>query len=430
MSCINGRISNIGVALGANGRGDLQICFRTSRMNKSWFFIDNAANINKWARYKPFRYNGYFPDLFTDPNSARLAAAASVNYGLAAPAPQQDFKNTFGNIWSYTNPRGSAYNEPMRVQDFDGYYDLAAAPVDAIGDLDVYETAGDFDFSTYIKQNIAGGEAISWDDLAAIKDYYLCAIFSTTSDFSSGNLLAKTAASTFDQGGTALVITAAELATLRSNGYGYYYLVARSSALSGLQNPGTTSAYYIAMPAPHSSNELKGEFNIHASATALVTIASVSNVASPTRALDFLNASPYVGSESIGEPDTDFFAVPTHPYWLHFGLDIRAGSAAVTIGSVAKIRLTQTFNSPTGFSNPISCDVRDEDFNAVSQVTIPAGQTKRVYLIASGPLLGLTQNGAQGGPVTDNIRFSTGVELYQNSTLIDRNTLLRVRNFI
>ena len=436
MAVVNGRIVGMGRVIAADGQGDLQVMFQSSQMSKAWYF-DPTRNtrINKWSAYKPFRYNGRFPDLFTDNNSARRAAAQSVNFGLKAPtARQNDFTLTFGDVWTYDYPQQNI--DPLRTQDFEGYWDGAPAPVNAIGDLDVYESYGDFDFGAYIYQNIGGGgEQIAWQDLPSIGSYYLCAIFSTTSDFTSGNLIAKTAQTTISQGGTALVITAAELSQLRSIGYKYYYLVARSVALpSGLQAPNTNSAYYIALPCPNNSNEVKGEFDIHAAPSAIINLVQVCNVESPTRAIQFFDTTgsgySYIGPSSIGEPDTDYFPVPNHPYWLHVCIEVQAGAAAISIGAQAKIRLSQTFNSATGFSTSVNCDVRDENFNAVTQVTIPANTTKRVYLIASGPILGLDQDGRRGGAVSTNERFATRVFIYQNSTLIDGNTDLRVRNYI
>lgn len=79
-----------------------------------------GSTINKWARYKPVRYNSV--GVLTE------AQRRSVRYGLVI-ATQDNNQQTlaklardtaFGNVayWRYDTPRGGGYNEPYRLHDF------------------------------------------------------------------------------------------------------------------------------------------------------------------------------------------------------------------------------------------------------------------------------------------------------------------------
>lgn len=418
---------HIGKKLGPNADGDLQVCFGSNQMGQSWYFITNASAINKWARYKPFRHpNGAnYSDHYDDLNSARLAAAASVNYGLSAPAAQQNFLNTFGSVWSY-NP--CINGDPLETWDFEGYNGEALPPVDTIGNIDAYLSSGSgFSFTSYIRHQPSGGDTITWADLpASVGNYYLCVIFSKTSDF-SGALLAKTSTQAISDNGLALDITQSELEQLYNNGYKYYYLVARSAQLSGLQDPGTNSAYYLGLPSATNASDLKGDFTIHAAAVASIVIVGINKSQNPGSPFRYISASPYIGPESIPEVETDYFNYDSAPYYIHFKLEITAGSAAFTVGN-PKVALSRTFFSGTGFSTPVSCDLYDSSYSQVSQVTIPAGQTDTVYLVAPSALFSLDSSGSQQSGAATGQHFSAIVKFYNGNTLVDQTNELRVRN--
>ena len=80
--------------------------------------------INPWAKNKPFRYNDKnFGYDFNNPAPAearREEARALVSYGMYVGSD---------HYWHYLHPRGSAYNEPNRIRDFDGYNHAAEPPL-------------------------------------------------------------------------------------------------------------------------------------------------------------------------------------------------------------------------------------------------------------------------------------------------------------
>lgn len=435
MGATRNHITNrIETKLGVNADGDLQVCFGSTQMSLMWFFIDNAAAINKWARFRWFPHpNGeFYNDHYDDQNSDRLAAAASVNYGLTAPAAQQNFASTFGNSWGCAVCTAS---DPMESWDFEGYNGEALPPVDTIGNIDAYLSSGSgFSFTSYIRHQPSGGDTITWADLpASVGNYYLCVIFSKTSDF-SGALLAKTSTQAISDNGLALDITQAELEQLYNGGYKYYYLVARSAQLSGLQDPAANSAYYLGLPSANNTNDVKGNFTIHAAAVASVLIVGVNRSQTPGSAARFLSASPYIGPESFPAVETDYFSYvpgstpPPPPYYIHFKLEVTAGSAAFTVGT-PKVALSQTFFSGAGFSTPVLCDLYDDGYNQVSQVTVPAGTTKIVYLVAPSALFSLDASGSQQSGAAPDQYFSAIVRFYNGNVLMDQSNEFRVRNY-
>jgi len=383
----------------------------------------NPPKINKWARFKPVGYNKR--GVLTEQERA------SVNYGLSAPNARQNFLDTLSspyNVWTYAPPQGGSANQPYRVLDFDGYRSDAPPPVDPPGDIDIsISTTAAFSFGAYISHNLSGGDAISWEDLpASVGNYYLCVIFAKNSDF-SGDLLAKTSEQTINDDGLVLDISNSELTTLSNGGYGYYYLVARSVQLNGLQAPSTNTANYLALPCAGTSNNLKGKFTIRAAAVASIIITKFSPIASPTRALNFLPAADYIGPESATPVQSEYANYSSEPYYLHLALDVTAGGSNLTILN-PKLSLSQTFFSGSGFSTLIGCTLYDSSFTQQTQVVIPAGTTQTIYLVAASPLLSLNQGGSQSSGAS-NQRFSTMVRVYNGNTLIDATNEIRVRNY-
>lgn len=105
---------------------DLQSALGTSRNDLGGIIVN--ANINKWAKHKPFRNSTVgFPINVSQStpearSSARVDAALDVNFGLDIPKyTPTNFKTHYAEQWAYNRPRGAANNEWFRMLDFDGY---------------------------------------------------------------------------------------------------------------------------------------------------------------------------------------------------------------------------------------------------------------------------------------------------------------------
>lgn len=172
MGATRNHITNrLGKKLGQNADGDLQVCFASSKRSHYWFFVTNAANINKWSPRKPFRVNMRFRDHYDDANSQRLAQLKLANYGLSIPAiPYSDINSMVAgmanNDWVYLNPRGTAYNEPLRAQDFESYDGEAPAPIYPIQSItDLTSAESTMSAGLGFGRNIAAQGYITLDDL-------------------------------------------------------------------------------------------------------------------------------------------------------------------------------------------------------------------------------------------------------------------------
>ena len=81
------------------------------------------ANINKFARFKPFRYNA----LFFASDAAQLTAAKAVNFGTGiVSCGTLTFASKYQDVWTHLAPRGAGggaggYNEMYRLTDFKNY---------------------------------------------------------------------------------------------------------------------------------------------------------------------------------------------------------------------------------------------------------------------------------------------------------------------
>ena len=109
--------------IAASGNGDLQRALGRNVMSHIQLIGDVNSNgvrvnkVNKFAKYKGFRYSGTFPDTAAG-KAARLAANAAVNYGLDIPT-YTGWSNLIANAttpWTYNAP-----NAYYRANDFDGY---------------------------------------------------------------------------------------------------------------------------------------------------------------------------------------------------------------------------------------------------------------------------------------------------------------------
>lgn len=85
-----------------------------------WACSNSHGNTNKFAKYKPIRYNSLFEvDEFQKDQA---------NYGVWMP--DFDFYHYNTNVWEYRAPRGESHNEPYRLLDFENYSHNAVSPIE------------------------------------------------------------------------------------------------------------------------------------------------------------------------------------------------------------------------------------------------------------------------------------------------------------
>lgn len=123
------------VVLGGGRQGDLQKALKTTVSKQSLLVADIDANgnianrVNIYSKHKPFRSGIIFFDHYSDENSYREAMLRTADYGISVNTSVDRSKNYQNPYWTYARPRGSEYNEELRVWDFELYNPLAESPM-------------------------------------------------------------------------------------------------------------------------------------------------------------------------------------------------------------------------------------------------------------------------------------------------------------
>lgn len=125
---------------------------RDKNGNRNLGLIVTKADIDKWSFRKatPFDTDG---ERITDvqirqakcgltPISVEKILATSIGTDASASHTMDEGLAEIAE-WTYRRPRGGAYNEPFRVQDFDGYNGLAVAPDSGWGKITFVDDAID-----------------------------------------------------------------------------------------------------------------------------------------------------------------------------------------------------------------------------------------------------------------------------------------------
>lgn len=104
--------------------------------------IIRYANINRWARYKPFRHSAI--KFATDSARDEARAAARMGFGTTPSIVYTSSGDLGHALLTYDRPRGAVNSEPFRTLDFKGYRHNAVSPVDHVFPPVLYATGGAF----------------------------------------------------------------------------------------------------------------------------------------------------------------------------------------------------------------------------------------------------------------------------------------------
>lgn len=385
-----------GIVVMPVGMGDISSAIGVSSLDLGTLCTSDL--INMWAKYKPFKYASQgFPVTPSASTPAlrqpqRETALVASNYGLTWDStPQQNIPSVLGKVWTYQKPTGGNY--PYRQLDFDGYYHLASPPISPIGDITVNQsTQSHYDFSQHIyaQRNV---DSIGWDDIAALSNYYFCVAFAKNANF-TGTILYKTSAETFSSASVPVLdLSTTELTTIRTNGYTHYLVCAASAPYTDWSGS-IPSSTFLGLPCKNAS-DVTGAFTVTAGGiNAGMELKWAYFQSNPTRANQFVDISEY-WSERIGE----YYNVGTN-YYLHLGIVVTTDSTPVTLTrSTLTMEVIDNFAGATVDGLSFS-GMRDENWNSVDSVTIPANTTTTVYLLTTGTTLNINSQGVVVGVET------------------------------
>ena len=124
-----------------------------------------TANVNKWSRFKPFRFNKF--------GHLTEAEIRSINFGLIMPEGSDDPVVAISRTYEYDAPRRG---ELMRITDFRGYNPTVPAPCIGFGDVTV-DMVMSTTFTLTFMYGFGGEYSIGLRDLNTLSDKYLAVCF-------------------------------------------------------------------------------------------------------------------------------------------------------------------------------------------------------------------------------------------------------------
>lgn len=140
-----------------------------------------SDNINKWARYKPIKYNCLFKPTEEQRKEANYGISNIPYYRLLGNMAQDVINGSMKNAtnistldtriepWHYQQPIGG-YASPYRLGDFDGYFANASAPIGAITETEI-ESSLSGKVSVVFNKNTDTVSSLTFNDLASEKDF-------------------------------------------------------------------------------------------------------------------------------------------------------------------------------------------------------------------------------------------------------------------
>lgn len=140
-----------------------------------------SDNINKWARYKPIKYNCLFKPTEEQRKEVNYGISNIPYYRLLGVMTQDVINNSMQNAtnistldtriepWHYQQPIGG-YASPYRLGDFDGYFANASAPIGAITETEINSSLSG-KVSVVFNKNTDTVSSLTFNDLASDKDF-------------------------------------------------------------------------------------------------------------------------------------------------------------------------------------------------------------------------------------------------------------------
>lgn len=173
MSVSNGKIvapvsiDDVKLVLGENSNDLATLC--------------KSDNINKWARYKPIKYNCLFKPTEEQRKEVNYGISNIPYYRLLGVMAQDVINSSMQNAtnistldtriepWHYQKPIGG-YASPYRLGDFDGYFANASAPIGAITETEINSSLSG-KVSVVFNKNTDTVSSLTFNDLASDKDF-------------------------------------------------------------------------------------------------------------------------------------------------------------------------------------------------------------------------------------------------------------------
>lgn len=203
------------------------------------------GRIKVWSASKPMRHPSLLP--------LTAEQKREVNHGMLPPAFVAAGMPTDASwraqVWRYGAPRGSFYNEPYRLSDFDGYETDAKAPAETPGTLTIgpLDTGGTVRFVFGSALSIVGTTNLSLHDFAYLDNYYPCVVLYFRDKNGTEYVRCKTGSVKFGATGSYSVeIPVAQIRSLGAVGDIDYFMCGCAMLQTTLGVPHSSS--YVVLP--------------------------------------------------------------------------------------------------------------------------------------------------------------------------------------
>lgn len=390
MAIQNGNIIKSPVHLAANVARVLRANLLTAAA------LCTHPNINKWAKYKPFRCStiAFTQDANNDymnENGDRNIALKAANYGLKEPQQYTSVEYTKNDTeaWSYLKPTGGI-SSPYRISDFLNYNHAARYPYVFKGDITVSIL---FDTAVYMYGlNIIDESGLTIPFNSLLEGYYIAVYL--TWEYNGRSYSAYETIS--EQDGK---VTLSDLMSNIGNNEFDYYLVL-TDMQKKFSDP-TPYAHFFVMPYENSINELSGKLKISTSNPLRQKMTGIA----PAFATWLTIPDDYIGVVPIEPDDSYFFPIKNYTLYVEYEFTNNSDSTRTIYSNRLSVRSNdRNFAGAivSSYNNVSMYDVNSKnDKETISSINIaPHSSSKVRFLIPN-----LVFAGNSTGNLPDTSRF-------------------------
>lgn len=386
------------------------------------------ANINMWAKYKPFRSSIMFFRQDGDPTkSDRDDEMRRQNYGIQPPDPRSstDIVSCINDVWTYLRPRGKnyTYNEPFRLSDFINYCHQDNAFMAAKESVAVNRY---FDYTGKItltkSRGIVSKYALQMSDFAIFDTYRNLAVLVTPS--SGGDVYVRVTEGI----GQNVEVNVTDLYALppsfREQPLIFAFLATYHDATSFTNTPGT--ADWLIMP-NDGVNKTCGELVLSSNFHHNMTCNGVANDASSLPLVGF------TGKEQVNAGKNNYL-YPTSQWRYSCYLDLTLRNTAEAVTLIRRLFEVRAFQNlvTNGYTPTYAIQKMYVNGAEVEEVEVPAGRSVTIrFMLPNNIFVTNVASGDAQGVEVSNRLMTCRIEFFYNnimsSAVFSQN--IRIRDY-
>ena len=384
------------------------------------------ANINMWAKYKPFRSSIMFFRQDGDPTkSDRDDEMRRVNYGIEPPGTRDssDIVSCINDVWTYLRPRGNnyTYNEPYRLSDFINYSHKDNAFMVAQESVTVNRY---FNYSNDIILTKSRGKvsvhALKVSDFAIFDTYSNLAVLVTSA--SGGDVYVRVTEGI----GETVKVTNIELNALTSSlgkQLKFAFLATNHAKTTSFTNI-LSNVKWLIMP-NDGVNKTCGELVVTSEFHHNMTCNGIANDESSLPLVDFTGRE----QENAGKLN---YLHPTDKWRYSCYLDLTLTNTAESVTLIRRLFEVRAFQNlvTNGYTPTYDIPKMYVNGEEVEEVEVPAGGNVTIRFMLLDNIFTIDETGNVGSVVVQNRHISCNIEFYYNNVPdIVFSQFIRIRDY-